>query len=67
MIFKQGEMVDKIDVNVLSAEDNLKNATNEIKDANDAYGDQDGMLNKVCVAVVIIVAILLIMMILLPD
>lgn len=60
-------MVNQIELNVVTGEESLKKATEEIKDANDALGDQDGMLNKICVAVIIIVGVLLIMMILLPD
>lgn len=67
MIFHQGQMINNIELNVQSAETNLEKATDEVKESNELYGDQDGLLNKVCIAVIIIVIVLLIMMVILPD
>lgn len=67
MIFKQGQMINNIETNVVDSENKLKNAAEEAKETNEIYGDQDSFLNKVCIAVIIIVIVLLIMMLVLPD
>ena len=66
MIFKQGEMINTIDVNVTDAESSMKKAVDEVKETNDIMGDQDGFLNKVCIAVIIVVFVLLLMIMIIP-
>ena len=45
----------------------MSGAVDEIRDAKDIMSDSDGIINKVCVAVIVIVAVLLLITAILPD
>ena len=66
-IFKEGEMIENIDQNVIRAEDEVKNAKEEIILSNEIVGDNDGMINKVFVCVIVMVCVLLLILLIMPS
>lgn len=60
-------MIENIDQNVVRAEEEVKNAKEEIILSNDIVGDNDGMINKVCVCVIVMVCVLLLILLIMPS
>jgi len=52
-------MIDNIDENVVKAEEEVKNAKEEIILSNEYVSDNDGMINKLCACVIVLVVVLL--------